>query len=328
MQTENTDFMWQQKTVGVLVMAYGTPTSADEIEAYYTHIRRGNPPSPEQLDHLTKRYEAIGGTSPLLDVTKRQVSELEKLLNENARGLGQNQIFQTYIGMKHTHPFIDEAVKQMVDDGIEQAVGIVLAPHYSVMSIGSYMKTAHQAAETYGLKSISFVTNYHLDPHFIDALVVRVHEAFGKLEDDGPDKQKVLFTAHSLPSKIIEMNDPYPEQLLETARAIVEKVGILHWDFAWQSAGQTGVPWLGPDILDVIKDLHQQGITGVLICPIGFVSDHLEVLYDIDIECKKLADELNIQLERTASLNDDPSFIKTLATAVREQLAYQQTNEQ
>lgn len=298
-----------KQKIGLLVMAYGTPSSLNEVEEYYTHIRRGNPPTPEKLQELIDRYEAIGGVSPLNAITKSQVEGLERKLNESTCS------FQVYVGMKHAHPFIEETVEQMAKDGIHQVIGIVLAPHYSIMSIGAYNKTAREAAQAHGLE-ISCVDSYHLESLFVDALVLRVEAALARFPEAERKETMVLFTAHSLPEKIVEMNDPYPRQLRETAEAIATRVGISHWDNGWQSAGQTNVPWLGPDILEKMTMLKAEGVKQLLICPIGFVSDHLEVLYDIDIECQKLAQELDIHLERTASLNDDPLFIEALADVV------------
>ncbi|RXT04197.1 ferrochelatase [Ammoniphilus sp. CFH 90114] len=304
-----------KKTLGLLVMAYGTPASLDQVEAYYTHIRRGNPPTPEKLQELVERYEAIGGVSPLNEITQSQVSELEKKLNQ----LSEEYTFKAYIGMKHAHPFIDEAVAQMADDGITEAVGIVLAPHYSVMSVGTYNKTAMEAALKHQIK-LTCVKSYHLEPKFIDALVQRVEASLSRFETDVQKDVNVLFTAHSLPEKILEMGDPYPEQLRETAQVVAEKAGVANWDNGWQSAGQTAVPWLGPDLLDQMQTLRDTGVTNLIVSPIGFVSDHLEVLYDIDIEAQKLAEELGIHLERTSSLNADPLFIEALSHAVMKEL--------
>lgn len=300
-----------KQKIGLLVMAYGTPASLEEVEAYYTHIRRGNPPSPEKLQELLDRYQAIGGVSPLNEITRAQVKGLEKKLNE----MSSQYEFQSFIGMKHAHPFIDEAVEDMAKQGIQKAVSVVLAPHYSIMSIGGYNKTAEEAANSKGIQLTS-VRDYHIEPKFIEVLVGRVSKALKNFEE----QPMVLFTAHSLPERIVEMNDPYPDQLRETAVAIANRLQLTQWDNGWQSAGQTNVPWLGPDILDKMKELQLEGIKNLLICPIGFVSDHLEVLYDIDIECQKLAQDLQINLARTDSLNDDPLFIEALADVVLKQL--------
>lgn len=301
-----------KRKIGVLVMSYGTPESLDQVEAYYTHIRRGLPPAPEQLQALTNRYEAIGGLFPLRENTNKQVQALEDKLNQ----LHPELYFVCYQGLKHAQPLIEDGVKQMAEDGIKEAVGVVLAPHYSTMSVGSYTKRAEETAEELGIK-MSFVKSYHLHPSLIDALVTRVENAISLFQKRPKEKIRVIFSAHSLPEKILEMNDPYPEQLLETSRAIAERTGVTNWQFAWQSAGQTAMPWLGPDILDVLRTINkEEQIQAALICPIGFVSDHLEVLYDIDIECQGVAKDLGMHLERTASLNVDPKYIETLADVV------------
>lgn len=298
-------------------MSYGTPESMDQIEAYYTHIRRGSPPSTEQLKALTDRYERIvGGFFPLRENTNRQVEELEKALNRDHPELE----FKCYQGLKHASPFIEDGVKQMAADGIKEAVGVVLAPHYSVMSVGGYIKRAQEAAEPLGL-NIRFVKSYHLHPLLIRALSERVAAALERFEGVQKEQVRVIFSAHSLPEKILEMRDPYPDQLLASSKAVAEQAGVTNWQFAWQSAGQTATPWLGPDILDVLETIHgEEGVRNVLLCPIGFVSDHLEVLYDVDIECQALAKRLGMHLERTASLNTDPLYMKTLSDVVADQL--------
>lgn len=298
-------------------MSYGTPESLDQIEAYYTHIRRGNPPSAQQLQDLQDRYEAIvGGFFPLRENTNKQVQGLQDTLNREHPDI----TFTCYQGLKHADPFVEDGVAQMVQDGIQEAVGVVLAPHYSTMSVGSYVKRAKEKAEELGLP-IKFVLNYHLHPKLIEALTMRVERALRKFEHASRDEVRVIFTAHSLPEKILEMNDPYPQQLMETSKAIAEKAGVANWQFGWQSAGQTATPWLGPDILDVLRTIREEeNVKHVLLCPIGFVSDHLEVLYDIDIECQALARELGMQLERTESLNTDPLYMQTLSDVVYDQV--------
>ncbi|WP_036646089.1 ferrochelatase [Paenibacillus pini] len=302
--------------VGVLVMSYGTPESLEGIEAYYTHIRRGHAPSPEQLKELSDRYEAIvGGVFPLRENTNRQVSGLQDTLNQDNRHPEVD--FVCYQGLKHAAPFIEDGVEQMAKDGITEAVGIVLAPHYSTMSVGSYMKRAQEKADELGVH-IRFVHNYHLHPKLIEALSRRVSAKLDLFEEAGSerDKVRVLFSAHSLPEKILELGDPYPEQLLETSRAVAEQTGVTSWQFAWQSAGRTSVPWLGPDILDTLRSLSKEEVKDVLVAPIGFVSDHLEVLYDLDIEAQEVSKELDMRLMRIDSLNSDPLYMETLCDAV------------
>lgn len=302
-----------KRRIGVLVMSYGTPESHEQVEAYYTHIRRGQPPSPEQLKELKDRYEAIvGGVFPLRDNTNNQVKALQDQLNLDH----PEYEFSCYQGLKHAYPFIEDGVQLMLEDGITEAIGIVLAPHYSAMSVGSYIKRAQEVVDQHSI-SMRFVKNYHLHPLLIQALSTRLTDVLAKFPETHKDEIRVIFSAHSLPEKILEMNDPYPEQLLETSRAICAVTNVSNWQFAWQSAGRTASPWLGPDILDVLKTIGMdEQIKHVVISPIGFVSDHLEVLYDIDIEAQKVAQSLGLHLERTASLNTDPLYMKVLADSV------------
>jgi len=304
----------EDRTVtGVLVMSYGTPESMDGIEEYYTHIRRGHAPTPEQLAELTKRYEAVvGGVFPLREHTNRQAEGLQETLDRLAPGR-----FRCYQGLKHARPYIEDGVEAMARDGVQSFVGIVLAPHYSVMSVGGYIKRAQEKAEALGLQG-RFVKEYHLHPKLIEALTLRVRAGLAKFDGDaaGAADVKVLFSAHSLPEKIVEMNDPYVKQLLATASEVAKQAGATDWQFTWQSAGRTREPWLGPDILETLAELGAKGVRRVLSAPIGFVSDHLEVLYDIDIEARRAAEELGMRLERIEMLNTDPLYLETLAESV------------
>lgn len=311
--------MTNKEKIGVLVMSYGTPESLDQIEAYYTHIRRGHPPTPEQLRELTERYEAIvGGVFPLRENTNKQVQALEARLNEKYPQIA----FSCYQGLKHAPPFIEDGVEQMVRDGIKEAVGVVLAPHYSVMSVGGYMKRAKEKADELGLERIRFVKSYHLHPKLIEALSLRVEECMARFGNVGREQVRVIFTAHSLPEKILEMGDPYVDQLMETSKTVAERTGITNWQFGWQSAGRTKEPWLGPDILDILRNIKkEEAVEHVIVCPVGFVSDHLEVLYDIDIEAQQTARGLGIHLERTRSLNTDPLYMEALSEVIYEQWA-------
>ncbi|MBJ6359822.1 ferrochelatase [Paenibacillus sp. GCM10012307] len=301
-----------QPKIGVLVMSYGTPESMEDVKEYYTHIRRGNPPSEEQLADLTGRYEAIvGGFFPLRKNTDRQVAGLQAALDRLSP-----DTYVCYQGLKHAKPYIEDGVKQMREDGITEAVGIVLAPHYSTMSVGSYIKRANETAESVGVR-MNFVEEYHLHPKLIEALTARIIDGVGKLGSEPPAHDvTVLFSAHSLPERIIQMKDPYPEQLLATSRAVAEAAGVQNWQFTWQSAGRTHEPWLGPDILDTLQEIGQSGAKKVLAAPIGFVSDHLEVLYDLDIEAKAEAGKLGVQFERIEMLNTDPLYMEVLADSV------------
>ncbi|TVY00431.1 ferrochelatase [Cohnella terricola] len=297
--------------VGVLVMSYGTPESMEGIEAYYTHIRRGHPPTAEQLEDLTERYRTIvGGVFPLRENTNRQAAALQRTLDEVA-GVGE---YVCYQGLKHAAPFIEDGIAAMAADGIREAIGIVLTPQYSAMSVGGYLKRAQDEADKHGI-SFKGVKEYHLHSELIDALSKRVSEGLNKF-GDGRAETLVLFSAHSLPAKILEMNDPYADQLLATSAAIAQAAGVDKWQFTWQSAGQTGQPWLGPDILETLEKLGAEGVRSVLVAPVGFVSDHLEVLYDIDIEAKKFAEEHGIRLERIRMLNDDAQYLAAMADTV------------
>ncbi|OBR67389.1 ferrochelatase [Paenibacillus oryzae] len=304
--------------IGVLVMSYGTPESMDDVEAYYTHIRRGNPPAPEQLQELKDRYVAIvGGVFPLRENTNGQVAGLQDKLETLYPGS-----YACYQGLKHARPYIEDGVEAMARDGITKAVGIVLAPHYSVMSVGTYIKRAKEKAAELGI-DMDFVENYHLHPKLVEALRQRVEDGLSVLArgEAGSEPVKVLFSAHSLPERIREMGDPYEKQLLETSDAVAKAANVTDWQFTWQSAGRTREPWLGPDILETLAELQSQGVKAVLAAPIGFVSDHLEVLYDLDIEAKAEAAKRGIHLERIAMLNRDPLYMETLAESIVDVLA-------
>lgn len=277
-------------TTGVLVMAYGTPASPDDVEAYYTHIRRGRPPSPEQLDDLRRRYEAIGGLSPMLERTRAQVAALQAVLGGD---------YRVVLGQKHAAPFIEDGRADLLGLGVDRIIGLVLTPHYSAMSVGQY--------ETRAAPDV-MIRSWHRDPGLIELLADRVRDV--GVDDD----TEVLFTAHSLPARILETNDPYPLQVHQTAKEVAARASVERWRAAWQSAGRTPEPWLGPDIGDVIRSLDAPR---VVVCPVGFVSDHLEVLYDVDVQAQRVAQDAGKTLVRTASLNDDPRFIAVLADVVR-----------
>jgi ferrochelatase len=297
-------------SAAVLMMAYGTPRDLEDVEAYYTDIRNGKAPSPDLLEELKDRYRAIGGKSPLLEITQAQVKGVEERVNT-----------KTYLGMKHAPPRIPQAVAEIAAAGADRIVGLVLAPHYSAMSVGDYERRVRTAADEAGWDgTIDVVESWHLEPGYIELLCERVDYAYRTLTKDVRRDATVVFTAHSLPERVLQSGDPYAQQLEETAEAVAGKLGLESWQIGWQSAGRTKDPWIGPDILKVIADLAARGQRGVVVCPCGFVSDHLEVLYDVDIECKRLAGELGLELERTASPNDDPAFLDVLAGVVRRKL--------
>jgi len=303
--------MATQKPLGVLLMAYGTPKNLDEVESYYTHIRRGNPPTPEQLQDLKSRYAAIGGVSPLNFITSKQAIGIESLLNTDG-----GRTVKTYLGNKHAYPYIVDAVEQMVNDGVEEAVGLVLAPHYSTMSVGTYQKLAIEASINLGAPKFALVDCWHLQPRFLNVLTERVREALDQFQH--PHEVMVIFSAHSLPARILTAGDKYPSQLRETAEAVAAMLHHKKFMIGWQSAGRTAEPWLGPDILDELRNLHEHGEQQVIVCSCGFVADHLEVLYDVDIECKNLATQLGMHLERTRQMNDDSEFLRAVVEVIRD----------
>ena len=303
----------REEMIGVLLMAYGSPERLDDVEAYYTHICGGHQPSAQAVANLKERYRRIGGHSPLLKITYAQACALEQALN------GSAERYHVYRGMRHWQPFIRQAVGQMVSDGIREAVGLALAPHYSRLGVGAYIEAAQQALqELRSAMQIRFVESWHLHPLFIEALANRIRRGFERFSPDERERLEVLFTAHSLPQRILEWDDLYPCQLQETCAAVARCAGLTRWRFAYQSASHTREPWLGPDMLDVLNQLAHRDVPAVLVCPVGFVADHLEILYDIDIACQQKAGQLGLHLERTDSLNDDPRLIRALAATVKE----------
>lgn len=298
--------------VGVLVMAYGTPATPSDVEAYYTHVRRGHPPTPELLDDLTRRYQAIGGTSPLLERTRAQAAGIGAALGDG---------FVVELGMKHAPPFIEDGVAALAAAGVTQAVGLVLAPHYSFLSVGQYGERAAAAGAAAGVE-VLMVDSWHTAPGFLDLLARFVGDAVASLGHKKPDVE-VVFTAHSLPAFIEASGDPYPRQVRETAVGVAMRVPHPRWSTAWQSAARTGTtePWLGPDILAVLPGLASAGARGVVVCPCGFTADHLEILYDLDIEARKMAEAMRLDFARTASPNDHPALCATLADVVRARAA-------
>lgn len=303
--------------VGVLLMAYGTPETTDQVEPYFTHIRGGRPPSPESVAQLRHRYELVGGRTPLLDVTNELRDALERELNAAAVG----PTYRVYVGMKHWRPFIADVVPRIAVDGVGELIAVALAPHYSRISIGGYRSAVGEALTAItDPPRLRFVDSWHLHPQFIEFTAARVAVAladFPRSEQGKRDTDIVtVFSAHSLPTRIREWEDPYEAQLLDSCAAVAERAGVRDWRFAWQSAGHTGEPWLGPDIVDYLDALHGEGVRRVLSVPIGFVSDHLEVMYDLDYEARRKADSLGITFRRTRMPNADPGFVRVLASVV------------
>lgn len=305
-----------KKKVGLLIMAYGTPYEQSDIKRYYTHIRNGREPSQEALDDLTEKYEAIGGVSPMAKITKQQVEAISAQLNE----LQDDIQFEPFIGLKHIEPFIEDAVDSIREAGIEHIVSLVLAPHYSSLSIKGYNKRAKEAADKYDI-TISSVESWYTEEGFIEYWAKSIKAEYAKMTEDEQKNAITLFSAHSLPTNILKINDPYVDQLKETAKLIAKKANITNYEVAWQSEGNTRVEWLGPDVCDVTKKLYNEdGYRTFVYAPVGFVSDHLEVLYDNDIECKEVCDELNANYYRPEMPNTDALFIETLAKVVLNEL--------
>lgn len=299
--------------MGLLVMAYGTPYKEEDIERYYTHIRHGRRPSDEMLEDLKGRYEAIGGLSPLAETTNNQAKALQDHLNEI-----QDEIeFKLYIGLKHIEPFIEDAVKQMHNDGIEEAVSIVLAPHFSTFSIQSYNGRAKEEAEKLGGLTIKSVESWYKEPKFIQYWVEKVKATFAAMPKEERNAAALIVSAHSLPEKILELGDPYPNQLKETAELIATGAGVSNYYLGWQSAGNTPEPWLGPDVQDLTRELYEEHqFKAFVYTPVGFVAEHLEVLYDNDYECKVITEELGVSYYRPEMPNTDPLFVDAMATVV------------
>jgi protoporphyrin/coproporphyrin ferrochelatase len=305
-------------TTGLVVMAYGTPASAGDVEAYYTHIRRGRPPSPEQLADLSARYQAIGGVSPLAERTRAQVGAVAAALEADEPGR-----WRVALGNKHAAPFLEDAVAAVASAGPagrppDRIVGLVLAPHYSRGSVGEYHARAGAAAAERGVAYVPLASWWAL-PAWVDAQADRVRAAIGSL----PARSEVLFTAHSLPERVLA-GDPYADELRASAEAVAAAAGLDggRWSLAWQSAGRTPEQWRGPDVADVIRDLGATGrADGVLVCPQGFVSDHLEVLYDLDVDARRVATEAGLAFARTASINDEPAVMAALAGLARDAAA-------
>jgi ferrochelatase len=290
--------------VAVLLMAYGGPANLDEVVPYLEDVRGGRPATPQFVAEITARYARIGGRSPLRERTEAQAAAVGRALGER---------FPVYVGMRHWHPYIAAAVDRIVADGHRRVVGIVLAPHYSALSVGAYEQKLLAAAR--GRLETALVRSWSGHPQFLSAVAGRVTQALQRFP--APHAVQVLFTAHSLPERILAAGDPYPDELATSAQAVARLVGLRAWRVAYQSAGAMPEPWLGPDAGTLMTELAARGERAFLIVPIGFVSDHVEVLYDVDVMYRELAARLGVQLERTTSLNDDPLLAAALADIAR-----------
>ncbi len=334
----------EPKDVAVFLLAYGGPLSLDDVEPYLLDVRHGRPTPRELVEEVRERYRLIGGKSPLLDHTRAQARALEAWLNRQGTAR-----FHTFVGMRHWHPYIREVLPEILDRGFTRMVALPMAPHYSRMSIGAYRQALEDALQEQGYRpageprlqdagtfqyqvrtwqrepsdaptprpdalTVAFIERWSTHPGFIEAVAAKLREALAAYNAQEPPV--VVFTAHSLPKAVVERGDPYAREFEASARAVAERVGLPHWWVAYQSAGASSVPWLGPDVAEVVESLARQGYKDVMIVPIGFVCDHVEILYDIDIELQDIARRLGVRLRRTASLNDDPRFIEALGDMV------------
>ncbi|CAN5544309.1 ferrochelatase [soil metagenome] len=307
------------RTIGVILMAYGGPKSVEEVEPFLADIRGGRPTSQELIDEITERYRAIGGSSPILEITNAQSRGVEQALNnEKAAQAGIN--YKTYVGMRHWDPYINDVVPQMIADGVDEIAAIVMAPHYSRMSVGAYMGKLDKALSDQVVSMpVTQVRSWKDEPAFIDAVARKVTEALERhFTTEERASVPILFTSHSLPARILESGDQYPQELQASVELVAEKLKPENYRFAFQSQGATADPWLGPTVEDTLQNMKDEGHRNVLLVPIGFVCDHVEVLFDVDIEHKGQAAELGIRMERSEMLNDDSGLIEAVSNAVRE----------
>ena len=298
----------EAEAIAVLLMAYGGPDSLDDVEPYLLDVRGGRPVSPEFTAEIKARYARIGGRSPIRELTEAQAAGVQRLLGDR---------FAVRVGMRHWHPYIADAVERMVAARQRRLVGIVLAPHYSSMSVGAYQKKL--LAATAGRLDVALVRSWGEHTKFLTAVAGRLTQALARFPS--PAAVQVLFTAHSLPQRILAAGDPYPSELRASAAAVAQRAGLTAWHFAYQSAGATAEPWLGPEAGALMTDLAGKGHQAFLIVPLGFVCDHVEVLYDVDVVYRELAGRLGVRLERTASLNDDPLLVGAIAEIARDAAA-------
>ena len=297
--------------LAVLLMAYGGPGNLAEVEPYLLDVRGGRITKPQLVEEIRARYARIGGRSPILDHTRAQAAGVGRALGDG---------FRTYVGMRHWHPYIQATVTEIKRAGHRRVVGVVMAPHYSGMSVGAYEKKLLDAAQDGAPIEVALVRSWWEQPRFLDTMADRVTEALQRFPK--PADVQIIFSAHSLPQRILATGDPYPEQLRASAAEVARRLHLADWHFAYQSAGATNEPWLGPEAGELMTKLARDGGSdAILLVPIGFVCDHVEILYDVDIEYQALAKRLGVQLERTSSLNDDPGLVGAVADAVKQTAA-------
>ncbi|MDX1613229.1 MAG: ferrochelatase [Candidatus Promineifilaceae bacterium] len=307
----------QASKTAVILLAYGGPESLEDIPDYLLDIRGGRETPQKLIDEISERYELIGSRSPLLDITRRAAAKLERRVE-----------LPVYVGMRHWSPYIADVVAEMAADGVERLIAICMAPHYSMLSIGKYREKLDEAiqaaaADTGRQLEVIFIESWHTQPTYLQALADNVRQTLLRWPEEHRDQVKIIFTAHSLPTYILERGDPYDAQLRETAQLLAERLELPaeRWQFTYQSAAQTGVPWLGPQIEDLVADMAAEGERDLLIAPIGFIADHVEVLYDIDIGVAEIASEHEARIERPPMLNDSDQLVQALGELVQASLA-------
>ena len=298
----------------LLIMAYGGPNSLDDVRPYLLDVRNYRPTSDHVVDEITDRYRQIGGKSPILELTRAEAAGIERVLNDNDRG----ETWRVWVGMRHWHPFLKDVLAEMQEAGVQKAVALVMAPHNSEMSIGAYFKRIEEAGVEIDILDIR---SWNLLPGYLDALEDRISTALATFPEDVRETVPVIYTAHSLPEPVRTWDDPYERELRATVEALRERFPDQPWAWAYQSAAMTPDPWLGPDASEIIQQYHDAGVRNVLICPVGFVCEHVEILYDIDIEFAHQARELGMRLERIEMLNDHPKLLAGLAGLARERVA-------
>lgn len=298
----------------LLLLAFGGPRSLNEVEPFLTRLFRGRRPSPEQLERVKERYQLIGGSSPLPEITRGQAKELKKKLNEKGHS------FESYVGMRYGHPLIEETLKEIIRDGIKDVIAIPMAPFRSRASTGAYVEEVNRVLKTMGNGlDVSFVEGWHSHPLFIEAIRERIEEGLVGFSPEARMRIHLIFTAHSLPKSIIE-SDPYIKDMEESVKKVLQGMEPFPWHIAFQSKGGGPEEWIGPDVESVLTELAAQGDREVLVVPIGFVSDHIEILYDIDIAFRQKAESLGMIMKRTRSLNASERFIEALASAVEDRM--------
>jgi ferrochelatase len=298
----------------LLLLAFGGPCSLDEVEPFLTRLFRGRTPSSEQLERVKERYRLIGGRSPLPEITLKQAKAMEESLNS------KGYRFTSYVGMRYGHPLIEETLQEILRDGIREVIALPMAPFRSSASTGAYVEEVSHIRKSIGEKiAISFVVGWHLHPLFLEAIQEKIEEGLTQFTSEERKRVHLIFSAHSLPKSLVR-DEPYVKDMEESVREVVRKLKPLPWHIAFQSRGMGPEEWLGPDVESVLSEFSQQNVREVLIVPIGFVADHIEVLYDIDVLYQRKAESMGMVLKRTKSLNFSKKFIEALSKIVEEHL--------